>query len=94
MRMMIDDNRDLDMVAPMVVADAHGEAAMLLVESLIHGLVARSVLSVEEAIDLVGVAVDARVEIVADRGECDAAQDRTLALLSAIGTSLAIDAGK
>jgi hypothetical protein len=93
MTRMIDDNRDPDTVAPMAVADAHGEAAMLLVESLIHGLVARSVLSLDEAIALVAVAIDARVEIVADRGEHEA-QDRALALLSAIRASLAIDAGR
>jgi hypothetical protein len=92
---MIDDNRDPapdpDPAAP-PTTDVHGEAAMLL-ESLIHGLVARSVLSVDEAIALVTVAVDARAEIVADRGEADAAQDRALALLSGIGASLAYDAG-
>ena len=95
---MIDDNRDpapdldLDRAAP-PAADAHGEAALLLVESLIHGLVARSVLSVDEAIALVTVAMDARAEIVAERGEREEAQDRALALLSGIGTSLAFDAG-
>lgn len=95
---MIDDNRDpAPAPAPdttaQPAADAHGEAAMLLVESLIHGLVARSVLSVDEAIALVTVAVDARAEIVADRGEREEAQDRALALLSGIGASLAYDAG-
>lgn len=91
---MIDDNRDRDTATPAAVADAHGEAAMLLVESLIHGLVARSVLSVDEAIALVAVAIDARVDIIADRAECDEAQDRALALLSAIRASLAIDAAR
>jgi len=94
---MIDDNRDPDPApdpAAPPTTDAHGEAAMLLVESLIHGLVARSVLSVDEAIALVAVAVDARAEIVADHGEADAAQDRALALLSGIGASLAYDAGR
>jgi hypothetical protein len=97
-RIMIDDNRDpapdldLDRAAP-PAADAHGEAALLLVESLIHGLVARSVLSVDEAIALVAVAMDARAEIVAERGGRDEAQDRAFALLSAIGASLAFDAG-
>ena len=92
---MIDDNRDPDPdPAAQPTTDAHGEAAMLLVESLIHGLVARSVLGVDEAIALVTVAVDARAEIVADRGEADAAQDRALALLSGIGASIAYDAGR
>ena len=89
---MIDDNRDPDTGTP-PAANAHGEAALLLVESLIHGLVARSVLSVDEAISLVAVAMDARAEIVAERGGRDEAQDRAFVLLSAIGTSLAFDAG-
>ena len=97
---MIDDTRDpapdldldLDRAAP-PAADAHGEAALLLVESLIHGLVARSVLSVDEAIALVTVAMDARAEIVAERGEREEAQDPALALLSGISASLAFDAG-
>jgi hypothetical protein len=69
--------------------DAFGQAAMLLVESLIHGLVARNALSIEEAIEVVTVAMDAKVEIAADLGESDDTKDRSLALLSAIRTSLA-----
>jgi hypothetical protein len=97
-RIMIDDTRDPapdlepDRAAP-PSADAYGEAALLLVESLIHGLVARSVLGVDEAIALVTVAMDARAEIVAERGEREEAQDRALALLSGISASLAFDAG-
>lgn len=37
-------------------SQAHGQAAVLLVESLIHGLIARSVLSVEDGLEIVGVA--------------------------------------
>jgi hypothetical protein len=77
---MIDDNRDPD-TGTLPAANAHGEAALLLVESLIHGLVARSVLSVDEAISLVAVAMDARAEIVAERGGRDEAQDRAFVLL-------------
>ena len=76
------------------VPDAHGEAAMLLLDSLIHDLVMRSVLNIEEAIDLVTVAIDARVEIAADRGDVDEAHDRTLALLAAVRASLAIGTGR
>ena len=80
--------------APHGVPDPYGEAAMLLLDSLIHGLVMRSALDIEEAIDLVTVAIDARIEIVADRGEVDEVHDRTLALLSAVRASLAIGTGR
>lgn len=39
-------------------ADAHGQAALLLVESLVHGLIARSVISVTEAVEIVDVAAE------------------------------------
>jgi len=47
--------------------DSHGEAALLLAESMLHGLVARAVVPVTEAIEMVEIAMDARVEI-ADAG--------------------------
>lgn len=41
------------------VAGTTGDsAALLLVESLIHGLIARSILSIQEAIDIVEIAAD------------------------------------
>lgn len=71
--------------------DAHGQAAILLVESLIHALVARSVLSVSDAAGLIAIAMDAKKEISADRGESDDTRDRSLTLLSSILASLQID---
>jgi hypothetical protein len=41
--------------------DPHGQAALLLVESLIHGLIGRRVLSVQDAVDIVEVALDAQI---------------------------------
>ena len=46
-----------------VPAGQHGAAALLLVESLIHGLVARSALSVVDAVDIVQAAIDVQVQI-------------------------------
>ena len=40
-----------------------GAAALLLVESLIHGLIARSILSLQEAIDILDVAADVEREL-------------------------------
>lgn len=41
----------------------HGAAALLLVESLIHGMIARSILSLPEAIEIVDVAVEVEREL-------------------------------
>lgn len=71
--------------------DAHGQAAMLLVESLIHGLVARSVISIADAVEIVGVAAEVKEEVAAEMGDSPATMERSLAILGAVGASLAID---
>ena len=70
--------------------DAHGEAALLLVESLIHGLVARKVISVHDAVEVAEVAADAGTESEAERRAVPA-QARSAEILSAIGASLSHD---
>ena len=72
--------------------DPHGQAALLLVESLIHELVAQSVISIDDAINVMTVAIDAKIEIAANLGESDGTRDRSLTLLSSIHTSLGSDA--
>lgn len=72
--------------------DAHGQAALLLVESLIHDLVGRSVISVQEAIDIVEVAAEVKAEVAADLGDSPATMRHSLALLESIGRSLRGDA--
>jgi hypothetical protein len=74
--------------------DAHGQAAMLLVESLIHGLLARSVLTVEDAIEIVAVASEVKEEVAAELGDSPATMQRSLALLGSISTSLSNDLPK
>ncbi|WP_426265465.1 hypothetical protein [Sphingomonas sp. PWP1-2] len=73
--------------------DAHGQAAMLLVESMIHGLIARSVIKLEDAVDMVTVAIDVKMEIAADLGDSHDTMDKSLGLLSAIRDSLSNDLG-
>ena len=46
--------------------DAHGQAAMLLVESLIQGLIARSVITVADAVELVDTAAEVTEALAAD----------------------------
>lgn len=71
--------------------DAHGQAAMLLVESLIHSLIARSVLSVSDAVELIEVAADVKQDIAADLGDTPATLQKSLVLLNAISLSLSSD---
>jgi hypothetical protein len=71
--------------------DACGQAALLLVESLIHSLIAKSLLSVEEAVEVVDVAVDVNLEIANDLGDTAATLQKSLTLLRAISTSLTHD---
>lgn len=71
--------------------DAHGQAAMLLVESLIHGLIARSAISVVEAIEIVEVAAEVQADIAADLGDSLETIRHSLALLNQISASLGRD---
>lgn len=74
--------------------DAAGHAAILLVESLIHGLVARAIISVEQAIEMVDVAVQVIGEIDEDAGGPSPMSRRSAIILEAIGASLAIDSSR
>lgn len=70
-----------------------GEAALLLVESLIHGLIGKSVLSVAEAIEIIDVAANVRFELAEERGEDEMERERSLMLLTAMSHSLRFDVG-
>lgn len=71
--------------------DANGQAAMLLVESLIHGLVARSLITVEDAVDIVEDAADVREDIARENGAPPGVEEKSLTILNAIRASLSID---
>jgi hypothetical protein len=71
--------------------DAHGQAAMLLVESLIHGLIARSLISVADAVEIVDVAVNVSHEMAAEQGDRASIGLRAAKLLQAISRSLSMD---
>lgn len=71
--------------------DAHGQAALLLVESLIHGLCENETLDTPQAIDI----AERAVEVQADLAEAEAGEAapmwRSHQLLTAISTSLKLD---
>ena len=83
------DNGDADVGAH--GPDAHGQAAILLVESLIHGLIARRVISVEDAVEIVDVAAEVKADTAADLGDSPANLRKSLAILASISASLRHD---
>lgn len=54
---------DYEPFATILKDSAQGAAALLLVESLIHGLIARSILSVQDAVDILDIAADIEREL-------------------------------
>lgn len=71
--------------------DASGHTAMLLVESLIHGLIERSVITVEDAVDVVDTAADVNEDMAAEAHITAFAALRARNLLAGIAQSLTID---
>lgn len=71
--------------------DAHGQASMVLVESLIHGLISRRVITVGDALDIVDTAVEVKADSATDLGYSPANLRQSMNLLTAIGESLRID---
>lgn len=72
-------------------ADTHGKAAVLLVESLLHGLIEKKVLSVAEAVEIVDVATEVRTESGIELDEPPATLRASIKLLHDIGASLRFD---
>jgi hypothetical protein len=75
----VDDNPRLSAV---VEPDAHGQAALLLTESLIHTLVENSTLTNVEAVELIRIAAEVKVEVATAAHESDGRMQESLALLS------------
>ncbi len=87
----VNDNHALPVDGSLRGPDAHGQAAMLLVESLLHGLIERSVISVAEAVEIVDTAAEVKQEVAGALGDSPATMRKSLALLEAISTSLRPD---
>ena len=79
--------------SPALVPDAYGQAAMLLIESLIHNLIERAVISAEDAIGIVTTAVEVKREVADSWGDTAEVLAKSLTLLDAIRMSLERDLG-
>lgn len=71
--------------------DPQGQAALLLAESILHGLIEKGVLSVDDALAITTVAIDAKEEVIREHGEPREIGRQSVRLLSRIAASLTID---
>lgn len=75
-----------------VEPDAHGQAALLLAESILHALVETQTLTVEAALSIIETTCEVKVEVAEQAGESRGRMQESLALLQAISASFAVDA--
>ena len=73
--------------------DAHGQASLLIVESLLHGMIEKRLLTVEEAVEIMTAACEVKEEIASASVESDDAAQHSLDLIARITASLKIDQG-
>ena len=90
---MISINSAKDSTAPPVVVepDAHGQAALLLTESLIHMLVERGALTNTQAIEVVQTAAEVKVEVASAAGESAKRMIESLVILERMRSSFESD---
>jgi hypothetical protein len=77
--------------APIAEPDAHGQAALLLTESLLHMLVENRGLTNAQAVDVVHTAAVVKVEVAEAAGESKSRMLESLALLSRMEQSFQAD---
>ena len=88
--MSINDNEPAETAKPTPV-EAHGQAALILIESLIHGLVSRSVLTLADTLDIVDTAVEVQADYIAEAEGTTHERAVSQSLLTRIATSLRLD---
>ena len=89
--MATNDNNNQVTTATSVEPDAHGQAALLLAESILHVLVETKALTLSQAIAVVEVAAEVKVQVAEEAGESSKRMEQSLTLLSAIGRSFKVD---
>lgn len=76
---------------PMSEPDAHGQAALILAESIIHALVETKTITAERALEIVHTAEEIKTEVAELAGESEGRMNESLELLKRIGISLQKD---
>ena len=75
------------------IPDAQGQAALLLIESLIHSLLDNGALTKEQAIQALDSAYEVKEESAADRKEASATLLKSLGLLQSMRISIGAHSG-
>lgn len=68
--------------------DAHGQAALLLVEAMLHALIETNHFTVSHALSVVETAADVKIDVAEANGEASATMEHSLHLLQKIAHSL------
>lgn len=74
-----------------VEPDAHGQAALLLTESLLHTLVENATLTTAEAVEVITIAAEVKIEVAVASGESKGRMRESLNLLSKMAASFEVD---
>ena len=77
-----------DRVVDISAADPHGHAALQLTESLVHSLIASSTIDLDEAQNLLSIAIDATEEQANDMVARPVSLEKSISLLTDIKHSL------
>lgn len=75
----------------LIEPDAHGQAALLLTESLIHTLVENATLTTADAVVVIETAAELKVEVAAVTGESEGRKQESLDLLAKMAASFEVD---
>lgn len=78
-------------IARAVEPDAHGQAALLLAESILHALVDTGVVTQAEAVEVVTAATEVKREVATAAGESRGRMQQSLDLLTRMTASFATD---
>lgn len=87
----MDDRPNDPNVGEVKLSEPHGQAALLLVESLIHGLIARSSLTVAQAVEIVQIAAEVEQDTADNVGDTPTTPRESQRLLNSISASLMHD---
>ena len=71
--------------------DAHGQAALILIESILHALVEKDVLTTHEALDAIHTAHEVKTEIATRAHESESRMQESLELLKRIAMTFEVD---
>lgn len=91
--MSADNSNDNDASTRVKQSDAQGQAALVLVESLLHGLIEKSIINVAAAVEIVDAAVEVNRDASTELAHPQSLE-RSITLLEAISYSLKHDLPK